>query len=151
MSRSQRAETRNRAKDDLKRVINAIEKVRKWEKRWIVLKDTQLVVPKWIPVGAAASSSSASNTNTTSAKATTSASAASMNSVVSNPEATITNASSINEDSVHSYAAEESNQTQTMDPLEYANKPTVTGSTDFSNLEDESVGKKPSGDESSQL
>lgn len=30
MSRSQRAETRNRAKDDLKRVINAIEKVRKW-------------------------------------------------------------------------------------------------------------------------
>uniref|UniRef100_A0AC34F9D9 BCL7-like protein n=1 Tax=Panagrolaimus sp. ES5 TaxID=591445 RepID=A0AC34F9D9_9BILA len=149
MSRSQRAETRNRAKDDLKRVINAIEKVRKWEKRWIVLKDTQLVVPKWIPVGAAASSSSTTNTISTPTKATTSTSATSITSVVSNPEATITNVSSINEDSAHSFAAEESNQTQTMDPLEYA-KTTVTGSTDFSNLEDESVVKKPS-DESSQL
>jgi hypothetical protein len=145
MSRSQRAETRNRAKDDLKRVINAIEKVRKWEKRWIVLKDTQLVVPKWIPVGAAASSSCAGNTTTTATNTVVSAT-----SVTSNPEATITNASSMNEDSAHSFLAEESNQTQTMDPIEY-NKIAVTASTDFSNLKDESVMKKPSADETSQL
>lgn len=30
MSRSVRAETRSRAKDDIKRVMHAIDKVRKW-------------------------------------------------------------------------------------------------------------------------
>lgn len=29
-ARNQRAETRNRAKDELKRVINSLDKVRKW-------------------------------------------------------------------------------------------------------------------------
>ncbi|KAI6224437.1 BCL7-like protein C28H8.1 [Aphelenchoides fujianensis] len=48
--RSARAETRNRAKDELKRVINAVERVRKWEKRWILLKDSAVYVYKWVPV-----------------------------------------------------------------------------------------------------
>ena len=30
MSRSVRAETRSRAKEDIKRIVNAIDKVRKW-------------------------------------------------------------------------------------------------------------------------
>ncbi|CAD5225635.1 unnamed protein product [Bursaphelenchus xylophilus] len=48
--RSARAETRNRAKDELKRVINAVEKVRKWERRWVLLKDSTIYVYKWVPV-----------------------------------------------------------------------------------------------------
>jgi len=48
--RGARAETRNRAKDELRRVINAVERVRKWEKRWVVLKDSAISVYKWVPV-----------------------------------------------------------------------------------------------------
>uniref|UniRef100_A0A8B9JWW5 B-cell CLL/lymphoma 7 protein family member A n=1 Tax=Astyanax mexicanus TaxID=7994 RepID=A0A8B9JWW5_ASTMX len=41
--RSVRAETRSRAKDDIKRVMAAIEKVRKWEKKWVTVGDTSLL------------------------------------------------------------------------------------------------------------
>lgn len=34
--RTQRTETRNRAKDELKRVINAVDKVRKWYKKFSI-------------------------------------------------------------------------------------------------------------------
>jgi len=48
-----RLETRSRAKDEIKRVMMSIDKVRKWEKRWVQVgpPTCSMKALKWCPVG----------------------------------------------------------------------------------------------------
>uniref|UniRef100_A0A1B6F193 B-cell CLL/lymphoma 7 protein family member B n=1 Tax=Cuerna arida TaxID=1464854 RepID=A0A1B6F193_9HEMI len=50
MSRSVRAETRSRAKDDIKRVMQVVDKVRHWEKKWVTIGETTVKIYKWVPI-----------------------------------------------------------------------------------------------------
>merc|ERR1712212_840534 len=47
--RTTRAGTRSIAREEIKRVKKSLEKVRQWEKKWVVLEESGLKVYRWVP------------------------------------------------------------------------------------------------------
>ena len=47
--RTTRAGTRSIAREEIKRVKKSLEKVRRWEKKWVVLEESGLKVYRWVP------------------------------------------------------------------------------------------------------
>merc|ERR1711990_1157754 len=47
--RTTRAGTRSIAREEIKRVKKSLEKVRRWEKKWVVLEESGLKVFRWVP------------------------------------------------------------------------------------------------------
>merc|ERR1711990_102625 len=47
--RTIRAGTRSIAREEIKRVKKSLEKVRRWEKKWVVLEESGLKVYRWVP------------------------------------------------------------------------------------------------------
>uniref|UniRef100_A0A0N5B1U1 BCL7-like protein n=1 Tax=Strongyloides papillosus TaxID=174720 RepID=A0A0N5B1U1_STREA len=144
-NRNQRAETRNRAKDELKKVINAIDRVRKWEKKWINYKDSSISVYKWVPVSGPSSFTTVKSIVKTSTQDTEDSNAPPSveNSMGGTNSKTF---QTINEDSNTGFLESnyDSDSNQTFDRINYrhVSNGSTTGSTDFSSLRAEEKGIK---------